>query len=155
MGYRTNASVALGVIIKAESTRATLAREHAEDDVSTVDDLLGWIQDLCEQHHLHLHIQDTTRHEDFGCDDNNEPLWEREFAVAPRDDTKSYGSFAKNLLRTEFWGHSAVASVTASLPLDQVRLTTAEREAMDQLLGLLQLDPRQYPTRLLLFHQGD
>ena len=164
MGYCTSALVALGVIIKAGDTRTAVEQsQHGQDTteekksdttpLQTGEDYKGWLEEFCKQHSLSLKINDMTRHEQFGSSHNDKPVWDREFAVLPQHEQNTWN--AKSLLFTEFWGHSACASVADAVSLDEVVLSIADRQNMDKLLTLLQLDPCKYKTKLVLLHCGD
>jgi hypothetical protein len=150
MGYCSEALVLWGVIFDAMLTRGLFEEHLRVHDIKPAcdrdlwDEYAAWFGELCRDIEG-LEVRDLTRHEEYCHGRDHVPFWQRKFAITRR----------QALLQTEFWGHSACAEATATVPLHQASVSEAERAAMDAALQALALAPTTaFPTQLILYHHG-
>jgi len=156
MGYCTSASVLIGVVVAAQDTRAAIVEASdgkALECPTDTESYEEWVREFAATHGLALRARDLSRREESdGRPAQPDAVWASQVLICAQHPERSWSE--KTITTTEFWGHSACASVSSWVPLNSVRLADADRAQIDALLRLLRLDPSNYPTQLVLVHTG-
>jgi hypothetical protein len=166
MGYSSQSTVVFGAVIlgkhilklqrrikrSTQSEESSDPKKYDEDyqvekneSARVAGEGLGfWLQCFSRDLGLHLWVEDLTTFEEYGNDENDLAIEERNFAIFV---------FEKRLT-ADLWGHEASGKRSSFVHMRKLQPDTEERAKIDQLLLLLELHPSEYPTQVILMHSA-